>query len=329
MLLSRHTRRREFITLLGGTATAWPLAARAQTAGTLRVGMVGVQPISAPTYQAFLHRMAELGYQDGNNFDFQFIQATRSEDYAPRTRELVARGVNILFASGTESGLKTALDATSTVPIVMLAIDYDSMALGYVSSLARPPGNLTGIFLRQIELTTKRVQIVKDVFPELRAATAFWDWISTDQFQATQGAAKELGIKLFGCELREQPYDYDKALAQAPAEYRGWLFVMTTPLFFRDRARLADFALRQRMPSVFAFREWVDAGGLLSYGPSLIGMFRRAAEYVDRIARGAKPSDLPIEQPTKFEFVLNLKTAKAIGLATPTDLLLRADEVIE
>jgi len=322
-------RRREFISLIGGAAAAWPLAARAQSAATLRVGMVGAQPESAPTYQAFLQRLAELGYQEGKTLDFQFIHVTKIEDYAPRSRELVARGVDVLTAIGTEMALKTALEATKTVPIVMLAIDYDPIALGYVSSLARPPGNLTGIFLEQIELTTKRLQVVKDVFPELRAATAFWDWTSADQFQAAQGAAKELGIELFGSELREQPYDYDKALAAAPTEYRDWLFVTTTPSFFRDRARIAELALRARMPSVFAFREWVDAGGLLSYGPSVTAMFRRTAEYVDRIARGAKPSDLPIEQPTTFEFVLNLKTAKAIGLSTPTSLLLRADQVIE
>ena len=322
--------RREFIALLGGAAMC-PHAARAQSAGMLRVGMVAAQPKSAPIYQGFLRRLSELGYQQGKNLVFEFIQVTNTsiEDYARGNRELVSRGVDILIAVGAEIALKAALAATDRLPIVMLAIDYDPIALGYVTSLARPTGSVTGIFFQQIELTTKRLQIVKDVFPELRAATAFWDRISADQFQATQDSAKELGIKLFGSELREQPYDYDKALAQVSVEYHGWLFVMMSPLFFRDRARLAEFALRQRMPSVFASRELVDAGGLLSYGPSLIGMFRRAAEYVDRIARGAKPSDLPIEQPTKFEFVLNLKTAKAIGLATPTDLLLRADEVIE
>jgi putative ABC transport system substrate-binding protein len=167
------------------------------------------------------------------------------------------------------------------------------------------------------------------MFPDLRAATVFWDWISADQFQAMQSAAPALGVQLFGSELREQPYDYEKALAQAPSDYRGWLFVMTSPFLFRDRARLGEFALQHRVASVFAFREWVDADGLLSYGPSINGMYRRAADYVDRIARGAKPSDLPIEQPTKFEFILNLKTAKQIGLTTPTALLLRADEVIE
>jgi putative ABC transport system substrate-binding protein len=322
--------RREFIALLGGAAMC-PHAARAQSAGMLRVGMVAAQPKSAPIYQGFLRRLSELGYQQGKNLVFEFIQVTNTsiEDYARGNRELVSRGVDILIAVGAEIALKAALAATDRLPIVMLAIDYDPIALGYVTSLARPTGSVTGIFFQQIELTTKRLQIVKDVFPELRAATAFWDRISADQFQATQDSAKELGIKLFGSELHEQPYDYDKALAQVPAEYHGWLFVMMSPLFFRDRARLAEFALRQRMPSVFASRELVDAGGLLSYGPSLAGMFRRAAEYVDRIARGAKPADLPIEQPTTFEFVLNLKTARSIGVSTPTALLLRADEVIE
>jgi putative ABC transport system substrate-binding protein len=324
-----HLKRREFIAFCAGTAI-WPRAVRAQSAGMLRVGMVGAQPESSPTYQAFLQRLAELGYPQGSKLAFEFIQATSTEEYARGNREIVTHGVDILMASGTEIALKTALEATSTVPIVMIAIDYDPIALGYVTSLARPPRNLTGIFLRQIELTTKRLQVVKDAFPELRAANVFWDWMSADQWKAAQSAAPTLGLQLFGCDLGEQqPYDYEKALAQAPSDHHGWLFVMTSPFLFRDQVRLAEFALRHRTASVFAFREWVDAGGLLSYGPSIIAMFRAAAEYVDRIARGARPSDLPIEQPTKFEFILNLKTAKAIDLATPTALLLRADEVIE
>jgi putative tryptophan/tyrosine transport system substrate-binding protein len=322
-------RRRNFIRAITGLAATWPLAARAQYSGVLRVGMVAAQPRSSAPYAAFLQRLTELGYQQGKNLAFEFIQATTAEDYARADRELIERGVNVLMAAGTEVALKAALGATDTVPIVMLAIDYDPIALGYVTSLARPAGKITGIFLQQIELTTKRLQVVKDMFPDLRAATVFWDWISADQFRAVQSAAPALEVQLFGSELREQPYDYEKALAEAPPDYRSWLFVMTSPFVFRDRARLAEFALRHRAASVFAFREWVDVGGLLSYGPSINGMYRRAAEYVDRIARGAKPSDLPIEQPTKFEFVLNLKTAKAIGLTTPTSLLLRADEVIE
>jgi putative ABC transport system substrate-binding protein len=286
-------KRREFVMLIAGAATTWPFTACAQSEGKLRVGMVAAQPRSSPPYAAFLQRLAELGYQQGNNLAFEFIQAVNIEDYVRGNRELVARGVSILIASGPEIALKSALAATDTLPIVMLAFDYDPIALGYVPNLARPTGNVSGIFLEQIELTTKRLQVVKDVFPDLRAATVFWDRISADQLRAAQNAAPALGVQLFGSELREQPYDYEEALAQAPTDYRGWLFVMTSPFLFRDRTRLAEFALRHRAASVFGFREWVDAGGLLSYGPNVNAMYRRAAEYVDRIARGAKPADLP------------------------------------
>ena len=231
-------KRREFISLLSGAAAAWPLAARAQSTGMLRVGMVAAQPRSSAPYTAFLQRLAELGYQQGRNLAFEFIQATNSEDYDRGNRDLVRRGVDILVAPGPEIALKSALAASNTLPIVMLAIDYDPIALGYVTSLARPSGNVSGIFLRQIELTTKRLQVVKDAFPDMRAATVFWDWISADQWRAAQSTAPKLGFQLFGSELGEQPYDYEKALAQAPPDYRGWVFVMTSPFLFRDRARV-------------------------------------------------------------------------------------------
>src|SRR5262249_54453062 len=154
----------------------------------------------------------------------------------------------------------------------------------------------------------------------------FWDRLSADQWQAARSAAATLGLRLSGVELRELPYDYDVALDQAPLDHRGMLIVPTSPFFFRDRVRLAEFALRHRILSMFVFREGGDAGGLLCYGPSITALFGRAAEFVDRIARGAKPADLPIEQPTKFEMVVNLNTAKAIGIDLPTAILLRADE---
>ena len=207
-------------------------------------------------------------YQQGRNLAFEFIQATNSEDDDCGNRDLVRRGVDILVAPGPEIALKSALAASNTLPIVMLAIDYDPIALGYVTSLARPSGNVSGIFLRQIELTTKRLQVVKDAFPDVRAATAFWDWISADQWRAAQSTAPKLGFQLFGAELGEQPYDYEKALAQAPPDYRGWVFVMTSPFLFRDRAlELPSSALRHRVAAVFAFREWVDAGGLFVLRP--------------------------------------------------------------
>jgi putative ABC transport system substrate-binding protein len=184
-------------------------------------------------------------------------------------------------------------------------------------------------FFQQIELAAKRIQLIKDAFPDRPAATMFWDHLSVDQWQAARSAATTLGLQLSGIELRELAYDYDAALDQAPLDRRDMLIMPTSPFFFRDRARLADFALRHRILSMFVFREWVDAGGLLCYGPTITALFGRVAEFVDRIAHGAKPANLPIEQPTKFEMVVNLKTARAIGIDLPTAILLRADEVIE
>jgi putative ABC transport system substrate-binding protein len=322
-------RRREFIALISAAA-AWPLAAPAQQPGkVLRVGALSAQPRTAPIWLAFERRMAELGYKHDTNFALEFVQIDSIGDYERGYRELVARKADIMLATGPEISLKSALAATQTLPMVMLAIEYDPIARGYVTSLARPTGNITGMFLQQIELAEKRVQILKDAFSDLRAATAFWDGTSADQWDAAQTAATKLGFQLAGVQLRDPPYDYERALAESATDRRGSLMVMVSPFFFRDRARLADFALRRRIVSMFGFREWVEAGGLLSYGPNIVDLHRRIADYVDRIAKGAKPSDLPIEQPTKFEFVINLKTARAIGVDMPTSLLLRADEVIE
>jgi putative ABC transport system substrate-binding protein len=324
-------KRREFITLLGGAAAAWPLAARAQQPAKkmLRVGTVsGTQKLS-PQWIAFLRRMAELGYQEGKTFTFDFVPVAREEDYEGGYRTLAAREPDIVLATGVEIALKSALAATRTLPIVMIAIDYDPFARGYVTSLARPSGNITGVFFQQIELAAKRIELVKETFPDLPGATMFWDGPSADQWQGAQNAAATLGLRLSGVELREPPYDYERALREVLPDYRGMVIVATSAFFFRDRERIADFALRHRIASMFVFREWVEAGGLLSYGPSITAQFARVAEFVDRIARGAKPADLPIEQPTKFELLVNLKTAKAIGIELPTAILLRADEVIE
>ncbi|WP_027575682.1 ABC transporter substrate-binding protein [Bradyrhizobium sp. WSM1743] len=321
-------RRREFIAVVGAAAVGWPSATRAQSR-ILRVGSVSGQPRSERFWQGFEQRMAELGYQDGKNFAFDHVQARTAEAFASGYEQLLANKPDIVIASGTEIALKTALATTRSLPIVMVAVDYDPLAKGYVTSLARPTGNVTGVYLQQIELVVKRLQFVKDAFPNMQAATVFWDQISADQWKAASDASAKLGVRLVGIELRDQPYNYEQALAQAPADHRGNLIVMTSPFFFRDRARLAEFALGHRMASMFSFREWVDVGGLLSYGPSITGMYRRAAEYVDRIARGAKPADLPIEQPTNFEFVVNLKTAKVLGLTISPTLLAGADEVIE
>jgi putative tryptophan/tyrosine transport system substrate-binding protein len=324
-------RRRDFITLVGGAAAAWPLQARAQQPpSTLRVGLAGVQPRTTAIYVAFLQRMAELGYEEGKNFAFDYVQVPTIDGYERGYQELAGHKIDIWLASGPEIGLKSALAAAGTRPVVMAAIDYDPLARGYVTSLARPSGNLTGIFFQQIELTAKRLQLLKEAFPNLQAVTVFWDRISADQWRAAKSAAPELGLRLVGIEFREPPYDYERALAQLPSEDHRALIVLTSPLFaVPDRGRLPDFARRHRLASMFSLREYVDVGGFMSYGVSFTAMFRRVAEYVDRIARGAKPADLPIEQPTKFELVINLKTARALDIAVPDELPALADEVIE
>jgi putative ABC transport system substrate-binding protein len=323
-------RRRDFIAGLGGTAAAWPLVVHAQEpARTLRVGAVSGQPRSSPFWQPFVQRMKELGYEDGKNFAFDLVVAENIEGYVTGYREIVARNADIILAPGPEISLKSALANSTTIPTVMVAIDYDPLARGYVTSLARPAGNVTGVFLQQIELTEKRVQLLRSAFPDLQTATVFWDRITTDQREAAQRAATALRLQLAGVEFFDPPFDYDKALAQAPQDARGTVLVLVSPFFFRDRARQAEFAIRNRVVTMFGFREWADAGGLMSYGASVSSMLRLAAGYVDRIARGAKPADLPIEQPTKFELVINLKTAKALGLALPQSFLATADEVIE
>jgi putative ABC transport system substrate-binding protein len=210
----------------------------------------------------------------------------------------------------------------------MIAIDYDPLELGFIKSLSRPARNVTGLFLQQIELAKKRVQILKDALADVQAATMFWDRSSEDQWKATREAAALFGLQLVGVELNEPPYDYEAALAKAAPEHRNVLIMPTSAVFYRDRERLAEFAFRHRIASIFVLREWVEAGGLLSYGASFPAMFRRAAEFVDRIAKG-KANDLPVEQPTKFELVLNMKTAKAIGVTISPATLVRADEVIE
>jgi putative ABC transport system substrate-binding protein len=325
-------RRREFITLLGGAAAAWPLVARAQQLPkTLRVGAVGLSnPRSGGLWAPIEQGLRELGYVEGQNLAVEYINLNgRIDGFGEAMQELVRRKVDVIVSLGNEINLKSALAATRTLPIVMVALDFDPFALGYVTNLARPTGNVTGLFLQQIELSAKRVQLTSDAFPEIRGATVFWDRQSSDQWQAARGAAVTLGLSLAGIELSEPPYNYELALAQTSPDHRGTLIVMISPVFFSDRARLAEFALRHRMRSVCPLREFVEAGGLMSYGVSFTTLGRRAAAYVDRIAQGAKPTDLPVEQPTKFELVINLKTAKALGLDVPPTLLARADEVIE
>ena len=324
-------RRRTFLTgaVANAGAALLPLHAMAQASVMLRVGYATPLPRARAFIQGFEVRMRELGYIDGQNFLLDYIQVQRGVDYAGAMRQFADRKVDIIIASGPEDALKAAMAATETIPIVMAAIDYDPFALGYLTSLARPTGNVTGIVLEQIVLAAKRLQLVDDAFPAIDRATVFWDRQSEHQWHAARDNASKAGFDLAGVELRDYPYDYAQALAQAPPDNRGFLFVSSSPLFAGDRDRIVQFTLLNRLPSMFVFREFVDQGGLMSYGPNRTAMSRRVADYVHRIARGAKPSELPIERPTIFELVINRRTAKAFGSDFSQAMLLRADEVIE
>jgi putative ABC transport system substrate-binding protein len=323
-------KRREFITLLGGAtaANAWLGAARAQSQKMLRIGIVTPLPRNTPSWTAFDKRMRELGYSE-RNLGVEFLKIPSPAEWPEGMKVLVQRNVEIIVAPGPELALKSAIAATSKLPIVMVAIDYDPFALGYVSSLAHPTGNVTGVFFQQIDLSAKRLEIAKEMVPGLQSAAVFWDSPSADQWQSLSNAGQNLGTRLFAVEMHDPPYNYEAAWERVPAEHRRMLIVPTSPIFFRDRQQIADFTVERRIPAMFAFREWVDAGGLVSYGASITLLFERAADYVDKLAKGATPADLPIEQPTKFELILNLKTAKKIGLTIPEATLLRANQVIE
>ncbi len=321
-------RRRQFIALVG-SAAAWPLAARAQQRAMTHVGIVTIQPPTSPPYAAFSQRLRQLGYIEGQNLSLDFVNpAHQPGGNAGAVQELIHRKADIVLVV-YQATMAAVVAAAPSMPVVMIAVDYDPLALGYVKSLARPGGNVTGLYFQQLDLAKKRVELLTQALPNAHAATVFWDSASEDQWKVTRSAALELGLRLADVQLRDQPYDYENALAQVPADFRSVVIFPTSPVFYRDRQRLAEFAVQHKIATVFGFREWVDAGGLFSYGVNFPAIYRRAAEFVDMIAKGAKPASLPVEQPTKFELVLNLKTAKAIGVTISSLILVRADEVIE
>ena len=320
---------RRHFTLMAGVA-AWPMVVRAQPSPRMvRIGALSGQPRSSILWTSFVARMGQLGYREGENFLFDLVVANSTEDYRRGYKRSAGGAVDVIVAPGPEVSLQSALAVPGTTPIVMVAIDYDPLVRCYIKSLARPEGRVTGLMLQQIELAVKRVQLLKDSFPDLKAITVFWDQTSADQWLAIQAIAAKIGITPVGVELSNPPYDYEKAFATAPPEARGVLLPLTSPFIFREAGKVADLALRHRAIVMWSNREMADAGGLLTYGTSFPAIFARVADFVDRIARGARPGALPIEQPTKFELVVNLKTARAIGVTLPPVLLARADEIIE
>jgi putative ABC transport system substrate-binding protein len=329
-----HIGRREFIAAVGGAAVAWPLIARAQPADRIaRVGFFGADrsaPLPDTTYRAFIDELQIHGFKNGQNL---IVDYRRVEQDLPAlsadAAELVRSNVNVLVTQGTEPALQAALGATRTLPIVMMAANYDPFASGYVKSLARPDGNVTGVFLRQTELAEKQTELLWQAFPDRTHIGILWDAISAPQFNAAERRAKIFGLQVYSLKLENPPYDFEAAFGSLAAASTETLLVLSSPHFISARGQIVQLAIQHRMPTMFIFRTYVEAGGLLSYGADFAAMHRQAATHVAKILKGAKVGDIPIEQPNRFEFAVNLRTAKAIGIELPTSILLRADEVIE
>ena len=244
-------------------------------------------------------------------------------------RELVAAKSNVIVAIGPELSLRAALAPNSGLPIVILAFNYDPIARGYVETLARPGGNITGVFTRQPELAVKQLQLLVEAFPEKNHLGILWDDQTTEQFESAEQEAQKNRLAMKSIKLTSPPYDFEKAFRAANEGGVQILLVLSSPLFAPHSKEIADLAMRYRLPTMFTFKFYVEAGGLMSYGVDTEPLYRRGAAFVAKILRGAKASDLPVEQASYFELTVNLKTAKSAGFTLPTSILLRANEVIE
>ena len=324
-------KRREFITILGGAAVAWPLAARAQQpAKTYRIGMLEtVSPaLNAPELDAFRKGLRELGYVEGQKYTIEYRSADgQAERFPDLAAELVRLGVDLIVTRGTPATI-AARNATGTIPVVMASIGEPLLV---VDTLARPGKNVTGLSAFVNVMTSKRLELTKELIPAISRIALFHNMnnpVAPPQWEETKTAARSLGIQTELLDVRSQE-DIGRGFETALRQRVDALLVGVDGLIQANRQMIADLAVQNRLATVYAGREYVEAGGLLSYGVSYPDLYRRAATYVDKIFKGAKPADLPIEQPTKFELIINLKTAKAIGLMVPESFLLRADEVIE
>jgi putative ABC transport system substrate-binding protein len=321
--------RRAFLTTLAGSLLAAPLAAEAQEVRKARVGVlsVGANPRSASFYAAFEQRLRELGHIEGQTLIIDFRAPSRGEDPSQVADALVRQRPDVLLVVGPEVSMKAASRATRTIPIVIVALNYDPVALGYVQSLGRPGGNITGLVSRAVETAPKQLELLRDALPVDATVAVLWESpVAADQMRSVEAVASSLRVKLQKVEVRP-PYDFDAAFAVVTRTRAAGVLFLGSPVFFRERARLENLALKHRLPSMSS--TYSDLRATFGYGANLDDMLRRAAEYADRILKGAKPADLPVEQPTKFDLVINLKTAKALGLTIPPSLLQRADQVIE
>jgi putative tryptophan/tyrosine transport system substrate-binding protein len=321
--------RREFISAITVSLLAGPGVAGAQAAGTPRIGVLGLTPWPSSLSEAFKQGLGELGYTDGRNVALEIQDADgRPERMTQLAADLVRLKVDVILARGA-GALTAAKQATSGIPTVAVDLESDPVAMGFVRNLAQPGGNITGVFLDLPELSGKQLQFLKEVIRPISRVAIFGDpMLNAPQFQATEAAARALAIQPQRLEVRASK-DIGSALDTASRAQANAVILLSSPLVFHHRAELGALAAKRRLPAVSMFVEFAEAGGLMAYGPSLRESFRRAAGFAGRILQGAKPADMPVERPAKFELVINRKTAKALGLTLPSSLVNRADRVIE
>ncbi len=305
-------------------------AARSQSRLPRLGWLVNNNPRNTSFNAAFERRLADLGYADGKSIviDAAFAEGT-PQRLAPLARELVARKPDVLFVSGPEAPLKALSEATSTIPIVVCAFDFDPEAKGYVKTLAQPGRNITGLNVQQIEATSKRLELLHHLLPSAHRIAVLADMFTADQLEAARHTAQLLKLELLVLEMRDYPYDYGPLLAQAHSARSEAVLVLMSPRVFPGRESLAAEARKQALPAVYGLSQYVEVGGLMSYGASIDAVFARAAGYVDRVLKGEVPANMPMERPTQFELAVNLKAAKELGIRVPQSILLRATQVVQ
>ncbi len=328
-------RRREFITLIGGAAVTWPLAARAQQAERMRriavlMDIAADHPEGQARLQAFLRTLQQLGWSDGGNVRTDTLWGVGGADRSRRyAAEMVALEPDVILAAGS-SAVAALQQAASIVPIVFVNV-ADPVGSGFVDSLARPGGNATGFTVFEYGMSGKWLELLKQIAPRVTRAAVLRDPTiasGAGQLGAIQAVAPSFGVELSPVNVRDAG-EIERAVAAFAQGSNGGLIVTGSPLAAIHRELIIALAARHQLPAVYAFRHFVAGGGLISYGPDLVDLFPRAAGYVDRILKGEKPGNLPVQAPTKYELIINLKTAKALGLAVPPSLLATANEVIE
>jgi putative ABC transport system substrate-binding protein len=328
-------RRREFITLLGGTAVAWPFVGVAQTASKSKVYRIGIlstdKPLPEPIFGAIVRALARHGYMPDRNVALELrASGDRWEQLPQLAKDLVASNVDVILTFSCPAAI-AAKDATTTIPIVATESGGDPVATGLVKSLSRPSGNVTGVSDMAIELAPKRLELLRDMVPTLRTVAMLWnvnDLGMTLRYQGAADAARTIGVRVQPLGVRE-PEDFDEAFASMERDPPDAILMVSDALTRLNRRRVYEFAAEHRLPTTYERANYVREGGLSAYSPDLDEIYDRATYLIDRIFKGAKPADLPFEQPTRFHLSINLKTAKALGITVPASVIARADEVIE